>query len=93
MTMEIWTYRRHNAPSANKNQEWFAYINDPDMSKHTLPVRFEGPTEQAAIEAAQIEYDKRVEHREQVKANREEARRKRAEKEKAKKTKSKEYAQ
>ncbi len=82
--MEIWTYRKHEAPSATEAQEWFAYIYDPEMSKHTLPIRFEGATEQEAIDNALTEYNRRADHRAQVKASREEAARKRLERAKKK---------
>ena len=87
--MEIWTYQKANANSS-KAPEWVAYIFDPDLSKHTLPVRFEGATKQEAVDAARAEYNKRAEHREQVKANREEARQKRAEREERKKANERE---
>ena len=72
--LEIWTYRR----VSGSGKEWFAYIHAPDLMKGTLPVRFEGATEEEARANAMAEYEKRRDEREQVRANRKEAAKKRA---------------
>lgn len=71
--MKIVTYRSQNAPTG---KEWMAYIL---LENEYLPVRFNGCTEDEAVELAKNEWDRHEEERERNIAAREEGRRKAAE--------------